>query len=390
MPDRPDVLFAVATPGLEEVTAGELRDLRCKGVRTQPGGVAFRGDLTTALRTNLWLRTATRILLRVEAFGARRLRDLRANAAAVPWRRLLPTTGSIRVQATCRKSSIYHSGAAAQRVAEAVGATLGLEVEPAGADRFRVGTATPDVPEQRLLVRLDHDRAQLSLDTSGERLHRRGYRLETAKAPLRETLAAALLRLAGWRGATPLVDPLCGAGTLVIEAALLAARIPPGLGRTFALEAWPGFDPEARGRLLDEARARRRPLPAPVRGADRDAGAVDAARRNAERAGVGAEITFERAPLSALTLTPAPGLVVCNPPYGRRLGRAGPLRNLYATLGARLAAAPPGWQLALVTAAPDLARATGLPLQRLALPVPHGGLTAHLLLGKPPDATDVP
>jgi putative N6-adenine-specific DNA methylase len=377
MAELPDTLFAATLPGLEEVTASELRELRMRRVRVQPGGVAFQGDAAAALQANLWLRTASFVLMRLTRFRARHLAALVTGAEAVAWRRLLPAGAPLTVRATCRKSRLQHSGAVAERVAGVVGSALGLSVRDAGADRVSVGPEPdPASPETRVRVRLYRDEVILSLDTSGDPLHRRGYRLETAKAPLRETLAAALLRLVGWSGERPLMDPCCGAGTIVIEAALRAARMPPGAGRRFAMERWPGLDPDCRATL--EAAVRRRPVRVALRGTDRDAGAVAAARHNAERAGVAAFVQFEKAPLSEVQ-TPAPaGLLACNPPYGKRLGARGSPRNLYATLGACLRVAPPGWDLALITDRPALARATGLALTPCSPPLPHGGLKVRI------------
>ena len=206
---------------------------------------------------------------------------------------------------------------------------------------------------------------------------------------MQETVAAAMVRMSDWDGRLPLADPMCGTGTLVIEAALIARRIAPGAGRRFAVERWPGLAPGTRDALDDEVAQRRRPLAHPVRGADRNAGAVALAARNAARAGVGDDVGFEAAPVSALHLDEPPGLVVCNPPYGQRVGRGDTLRNLYARLGQRLRQGAPGWRLALVTASPDLAHATGLALEPLTSVVPHGGLRVRFYAGKVAPTGDV-
>lgn len=387
--------FAVTAPGLEEITAAELRDLRMKRPRTESGGVSFRGELVDGLRANLWLRTATRVLLRVGSFRARTLQDLERLAGQVAWRTILPGGAVVQVRASCARSRIYHSGAAAERIARGIARSMHLSLVEAGSDWVTLGEPGTPSPGggaqsgrgkegavdawQRVQVRIHREEVTLSLDASGERLHRRGYRRETGKAPLRETLAAALLRAAGWRGRESLVDPFAGSGTLVIEAALLAARIPPGRRRHFAMEQWPRLAAGAREALDAEADARRRPVSLVLAGADRDAGAVRAARANARRAGVAEHVSFEQRSLSEWRLGSPPGLLVCNPPYGRRLGKAGDLRDLYAALGGLLDRAPDGWQLGLVTAARRLARATGLPLEPLGPPVAAGGLTVYLL-----------
>jgi putative N6-adenine-specific DNA methylase len=237
---------------------------------------------------------------------------------------------------------------------------------------------------QRFVVRLFRDQCTISVDSSGARLHRRGYRLETAKAPLRETLAAGLLLSSGWRGATPLADPMCGAGTIPIEAALIARRIPPGWGRGFAFERWP----ETRAGLVDGVRARlaeeiRPAAPAPIVGADRDAGAIAAAEANAERAGVAGDIGWRRAPISALTLPPGPGTIAVNPPYGARIGDRTRLRDLYAEFGHVVRRVAPGWSVVLIGADPALERQVALgwrPIVR----TDNGGLPIRFLAARVP------
>jgi putative N6-adenine-specific DNA methylase len=208
----------------------------------------------------------------------------------------------------------------------------------------------------------------VSADTSGALLHRRGWRLATAKAPLRETLAAALIASSGWPGDVPLVDPMGGAGTIAIEAALRARGLVPGLARDFACEHWPGADRALMARLREEAAARTRPaLSAPIVCADRDAGAIEATEGNATRAGVRADLTVLHQPLSAMDLAALGprGWVVTNPPWGLRTGDPATLRALWGRLGALIRAAGPGWSLAAVVPDPQYARELRLPLETL-------------------------
>jgi putative N6-adenine-specific DNA methylase len=226
----------------------------------------------------------------------------------------------------------------------------------------------------------------MSVDTSGEPLHRRGHRQQTGKAPLRETLAAALLQASGWDAASPLIDPFCGAGTIPIEAALLARQRAPGRTRRFAFESWRDFDAPAWQRLLAVADARGAAvaqLP-PILASDRDAGAVAATRANAERAGIAGDLEISQRALSALAPPPGPGWIVTNPPYGVRLGSSGDLRNLHAAFGRLLRERCGGWQVALLAPNARLAAAAGLPLepQRELL---HGGLRLALLTGRVPE-----
>ena len=219
-------------------------------------------------------------------------------------------------------------------------------------------------------MRLEHDLCTISVDSSGALLHRRGYRLATAKAPLRETLAAGLIMAAGWPAGDavppPLLDPFCGSGTIAIEAALMALQIAPGRQRRFAFMAWPDYDADLWQRLLDEAdgqaagaaRTTRRPVGDP--GSDRDAGAIAAAQANAGRAGVGGTVAFACHALSAIDPPAGPGFVVTNPPYGQRV-RGGPdLRNLYAQLGNVLRERCPGWQATILSSDRHLLAQTGL------------------------------
>ncbi|HSG47414.1 MAG TPA: hypothetical protein VLA43_06370 [Longimicrobiales bacterium] len=227
-----------------------------------------------------------------------------------------------------------------------------------------------DLPSPRFVARLLRNRLTLSADASGEHLHRRGYREAVGKAPLRETLAAALLLAAEWRGDRPLFDPFCGSGTLPIEAALLAAGMAPGLHRRFAFEGWPEVDPEAgaaaREAAVAESSEPGKAGPEPegasplIRGADRDAGAVRSARENAGRAGVAEGIEFLQAPLSEAPFPSPPGLLATNPPYGHRVGEAATLRNLYARLGDRLRAEWSGGEVVLLSADRALTAQLGL------------------------------
>lgn len=355
-------LFAVAAPGTEAGVCAELVALGARAPVVVTGGVAFTGDVETMMRVNLWCRTASRVLVRVARFPAANLRLLAAGAARLPWDRWILAPRRIHVKATCHASRVYHSGAAAERVRDSACQVAGC-----------VPSDGPGDADATVLVRLERDVCEVSLDTSGEHLHLRAWRLETAKAPLRENLAAAVLLLSGWDGAEALLDPMCGSGTFPIEAALLAARVPPGGARRFAFMDWPDFDAGRWARLLEEAAGLRRSLPRPIRAADRDAGAVEITKRNAARAGVADLIEAERRALSATPSFPGPGLLVCNPPYGGRIGRASDLRDLYAALGA-LVRRLPGWRATVVTTEPRLAAACDLPFLPPGPPLAHGGL----------------
>jgi putative N6-adenine-specific DNA methylase len=236
-----------------------------------------------------------------------------------------------------------------------------------------------------VLVRLVHDRCVVSLDASGALLHQRGWRKAGGKAPLRETLAAGLLLASGWDAASPLADPFCGSGTVPIEAALLARKLAPGRGRRFACQDWPGFDAALAARVAAEAEAAALGSGPAIRGSDRDAGAVDAARANAEAAGVGIDIAFEQRTISDFEPPPGTGWIVCNPPYGVRLRGGGDLRDLYARFGAVLRRRCPGWRVTLLCADPRLVRASELPLETRAS-WRNGGLKVEVFTGVVPGA----
>ena len=280
-------LFAVTAPGLEPYTAQELRDLGMLDDSIQPrssvvsGGIEFQGDLEIIYRANLHLRTASRVLLRFGKFHAAAFSELDKRARRLPWERFLAPGQPVAVRATCRKSRLYHSTAVADVIVKVIGERLGKTIVQHKFDE----NADGPLP-QLVLVRLANDQCTLSIDTSGALLHRRGYRLETAKAPLRETLAAGLLFASGWDAQSPLIDPFCGSGTIPIEAAMLACCIAPGCARRFAFMDWPGFRSETWQKILDESQMALQTVVPPIQASDRDAGAIKIARANAERAGV--------------------------------------------------------------------------------------------------------
>jgi putative N6-adenine-specific DNA methylase len=226
------------------------------------------------------------------------------------------------------------------------------------------------------------DVCTISADTSGALLHRRGYRQAVAKAPLRETIAAAMLLGSDWPGNVPLMDPMCGSGTIPIEAALLARRIAPGLNREFAFKQWPEFDADGWARIVAEAREQELSAsPAPIQGSDRDAGAVEAARTNAERAGVASDIEVGRRSLSAIAPPEGRGWLVTNPPYGARIGESGSLRDLYAALGNVVRARFAGWTVAVLSPGDMLQRQIGLDLRERFATL-NGGIRVRLAVGE--------
>ena len=383
--------FAVTAPGLAPLCAAELRALGIAATAVEPAGVAFDAPGDEVARANLWLRTATRVLVRLAEFKALTFADLERQARRVPWETVLAPDRPVRLRVTCRKSRLYHSDAVAQRVAEAilrrVGGDVGVGRATGANDDHADDDEAPGADDgtQLIVVRFLHDRCTVSADSSGALLHRRGYRQAIGKAPLRETLAAAMLLAAGYDGTGPLLDPLCGSGTIAIEAALLARRIAPGRQRAFAFQRWPSHDAAGWRALLAAADAGVLPAAAQVIVAsDRDAGAVRAATANARRAGVEGDVAVIQCPLSVVE-PPAgtPGWLVTNPPYGKRMGELEPLRDLWARLGQLLALRAPGWRVAVLAPDPRLAGQLRLPLAPV-LETSNGGLPVRVLAGTVP------
>ncbi|RYH11574.1 class I SAM-dependent RNA methyltransferase [Tropicimonas sp. IMCC6043] len=360
---EPFEIFLVATPGLEAPLRAEARALGFSAAEVVPGGVVFAGGWPEVWRANLELRGATRVLARIGSFRAFHLAQLDKRARKFPWSTVITPGEAVRVEVTCRKSKIYHAGAAAQRV------------ERAMREEARA-VISPDAP-LRLMVRIEDDLVTISIDSTGESLHKRGHKEWVGKAPMRETMAAMFLRDCGYDGSEPLLDPMCGSGTFVIEAAEMAAGFQPGRSRSFAFEALQSFDATAFAAMKAAGTVR-----VPDRhffGSDRDDGAIRGASANATRAGVGDFCAFQRAAVSEIARPDGPsGLVIVNPPYGARIGNKGPLFGLYSALGTALKERFSGWRVGIVTSDAALAKATGLPLKPPGPVVAHGGLKIRL------------
>ncbi len=305
--------YVVTTPGLEAVTAAEVLRRGVRVARSGRGGMSCSVTWPQLVALHLHLRTATRILVRVGRFRSDTFAALESGIDAIDWSPWLPPDADVRVRVSTSSSRLYHSGAVQERV-----------------ERVLAAKAAGGGAEQHVLVRISHDAATISVDATGASLHQRGWRTEAGAAPLRETLAAALLSWGGWRRGVPLLDPCAGAGTLAIEAAQSALRMPAGGCRDFACAHWPSSDPDLWARIrraaaadvLDSAKAS-------IVAADADPSAADLIRANAERAGVRSVVDVEVADLVGRPRFD--GMVVANPPYGERLG--GDLPRLYASLG---------------------------------------------------------
>jgi len=356
-------IFLVAMPGLEALVADEARERGFTGVTLIEGGVSLSGGWPEVWRANLELRGPTRVLVRVASFRAMHLAQLDKRSRKLEWNTLLRPDVPVAVEASCRKSKIYHAGAAAQRVSTAIAEELGAPID--------------DKAELRVMVRIEDDLVTISLDTTGESLHKRGHKEAVNRAPMRETMAAMFLRQMGFAGTEPVLDPMCGSGTFVIEAAEIAAGLKPGRSRSFAFEQLPGFDAKAWQVLRGAAAAQNTDLR--FYGSDRDVGAVAMSRENAERAGVAGLTQFSEQAIADLVRPEGPaGVVIINPPYGTRIGDRAGLTPLYRTMGQVLRERFSGWRVGIVATERSLIQATGLPFLPPAQSVLHGGLRVTL------------
>jgi putative N6-adenine-specific DNA methylase len=365
-------LFAPCTLGLEPVLAAELRALGARDPEEGRGGVTFRGDRRVAYAANLWSRTAIRIqelLFRRPVDGPDALYEA---VGSVPWEEHLDLRQTLAVDASVRDSAITHAKFAAYRVKDAI------------VDRFRrrtgarpsVDTKRPDLP-LKLVVKKDV--ASLYRNLSGPSLHKRGWRPIQVKSPLSEALAAGLLLLSEWDPTTPLVDPMCGSGTFVVEAACIAADRAPGLRRRFAFERWPDHDAALWGKLRRDAERRARSeLPFTIEGADRHGGAIELARRGAREAGVASMVRFTTCDVRRFAPGNGAGTAVVNPPYGERLGKGDDLRDSWVGLGNFLHARMGGGVAWVLSGNPELPRLLGLRADRR-IPVKNGPIDCRWL-----------
>ncbi|MGH1415268.1 MAG: THUMP domain-containing class I SAM-dependent RNA methyltransferase [Pelagimonas sp.] len=356
-------IFLAAPPGLEPILADEARDAGFADPQPVAGGVTIRGGWPDVWRANLCLRGAGRVLARIGSFRAFHLAQLDKRSRKFDWAAVLRPDVPVRVEVTCRESKIYHDRAAKQRVETAIKETLGAQISAEAS--------------LRVMVRIEDDLVTISLDTSGEPLHRRGHKEAVGKAPMRENLAALFLRQCGYTGSETVVDPMCGSGTFVIEAAEIAAGLMPGRSRNFAFETLANFDANHWADLRQTTKERV-DVGAAFCGSDRDDGAIRSSLSNAKRAGVDAYCHFNRAAVSDLQRPQGkPGLVIVNPPYGARIGNRKLLFSLYGSLGKTLKDRFSGWRVGMVTSDAGLAKSSGLPFKS-GPAISFGGLKVKL------------
>lgn len=361
--------FATAAKGTEPALRDELRELKFQGVRADRGGVHFKGELEEGWRACIELRTAVRVLMELKRFEAKDGGALYEGVSAIDWSPYLTARTTLAVRAACRSSGLTHTQFIAQKTKDAVVDQLRAKL----GERPSVDLEDPDVS---LFVHIVRDEATVYLDLAGEPLHRRGYRSSPGEAPLKETLAAAILRLSGWDRQRPFLDPMCGSGTLAIEAALWARGVAPGLlRRRFGFERWASHGEEASRRAADlrslvRTKIKREgPL---ILATDVDGEAVDATRINARKAGV--SIRIERASIREMEPLDPPGQIVTNPPYGERIPGT---RELYRDLGAALRRMR-GHRASILAGTPEIVR--GIPMSpERALVVWNGDIECRLL-----------
>ncbi len=346
---------------------GNIDPGRLAGEETR--GVEFAGRLEDVYWCNLHLRTASRVSIHLGEFFTTSFSDLRKKASRLPWELFLRPGNPIRIHVSCHKSKLYHSDAVAERILSAISdhfyhrGAISLHQHSGG---------------QLILVRLSHDLCSINIDSSGEMLHKRGYRQAIAKAPLRETLAAGMILLSGWNNTAPLIDPFCGSGTIPVEAGLFAQGIPPGIVRDFQFQHWPIFDPYLWDLTVKAAKKNITGNVCLLAGYDRDAGAIRMAKENASRAGQLDRIDFRCQAISSLEAPCHTGWIVTNPPYGRRIQSNRDLRDLYARFGTVLKKYFKGWKGAILCNDFRLIANLGLGVPENVIKLIHGGIPVNL------------
>ena len=349
---------------MEKVLIEELRELEFQDLVPIIGGVEFSGDWYQVWRANVYLRTATRILVRLGEFPAVHLAQLDKRAHKFPWQDHLKAQHPVRVEVVSRKSKIYHARAAAERIENAIIHTVGNRI-----------SKDSDIC---IKVRIEKNLVKISIDSTGDGLHKRGYKSYTGKAPIRETLAAAFLRMCNFDPSEPLIDPMCGSGTFVIEAAEISVGMAPGRKRAFTFQKLKSFESE----LFKMVTLNYKMVPkleSTFFGYDRDNGAIKNSMQNAHAANVSHITNFNSQSISDLVpLSNDRGLIILNPPYGARIGDKKKLYPLYAKLGMVLRTNFSGWRVGLITSDGSLARTTEIKFSFVSEPINHGVLRVKL------------
>lgn len=369
----PNPYFATVARGLESLAVQELEALGARSVEAGFCGVSFAGDRTLLYRVNLWARLPFRVLAKLHEFSCQDATDLYEGIRALDWQPYLTPAHTLAVDATGKTRQLNHTHFTALKVKDAI---VDQQQDSLG-ERSSIDTEQPDV---RVNVHLDGENCVVSLDSSGSSLHRRGYRPAVGLAPLKESLAAALIEMTGWQSDLPFLDPLCGSGTLPLEASMKALNIAPGLFRDqFGFETWPDFDAALWDDLLQEAEnSQREGLQAMIVGCDRNPDVIRQARANALNCGVGHLVKFTQTDLAQLEAPADHGILLCNPPYGERLGQDEDLGAFYKLLGNVLKQQFKGWTAFVLSGNRELASTIGLKSSQR-LPVYNGSIPCQLM-----------
>jgi putative N6-adenine-specific DNA methylase len=365
--------FAPCPRGLEAPLAAELAGLGAAAITSTDGGVGFAGDLALCYRANLHSRIASRILWKLVEQPYRNEEDIYRTALALPWPEWFDVERTFRVKVSAIKCPLRSLDFVTLKIKDAICDKF----RTAGGERPSIDTAAPDM---RVYAFLTDERVTLYLDTSGEALFKRGYRKEQGEAPLRENLAAGILHLAGWQPGTPLLDPMCGSGTFLIEAAQMALNIAPGAERWFAFEQMNNFDAATWDAIYQEATAAELPkTPLPIYGSDVSSTVLLAARANLATAGLEEVVTLKQ--INMLDVTPpAPtGVLVTNPPYAVRIGEQEEMARLYPRIGDLLKQKFGGWRACFLSADMRLAKLIRLSVSRR-IPLYNGALDCRLFV----------
>ncbi|HEY9814853.1 MAG TPA: class I SAM-dependent RNA methyltransferase [Candidatus Obscuribacterales bacterium] len=347
--------FATVARGLEDLAAQELESLGAQHVSTTFAGVGFEGDRSLLYRVNLWARLPFRILMQLTTFSCANDKALYRGIQSIDWSQYLTPEQTLAVRATGKNPQLNHTHFSALQVKNAI---VDQQRQTFG-ERSSVDLENPDLAVN---IHIQGSRCTVSLDSSGGSLHRRGYRPAVGAAPLKETLAAALIQLSDWTPDLPFLDPLCGSGTLPIEAALRGLNIAPGLFRDrFGFEFWHDFDVELWDQLQQEAEEQElSDLPSFIGGSDRDPEVLDQARHNAYSCGLSEQIIFQQREFADLEAPADSGVLMCNPPYGDRLGRDQDLAAFYKLMGDMFKQRFKGWTAFVLTGNLELAKCIGL------------------------------
>lgn len=349
-------LIATATFGLESVVAEEVKKLGYEGVKIENGKVTYRADALGICRSNLWLRTADRVRLKVGEFHVETFDSLFEQTKALPWEQYLPINANFPVDGKSIKSKLFSISDCQALVKKAIVERLKT--------KYQVNWFEETGPRYTIEVALLNDIATLTVDTSGPGLHKRGYRVNAVEAPIKETLAAALIYLSKWYPDTPLIDPFCGSGTIPIEAALMGTNRAPGLNRQFASEQWPLIQQhlwhQARQETIDLVQLNQQ---IEILGSDLNPQAVNAAKHNAAAAGVGCNTHFQVQPVKMLSSKREYGKIICNPPYGERLGEREQVERLYQDMGGVFSKMDT-WSYYVITSHPGFERFFGRPASK--------------------------